>query len=157
MIKCVIHTTEVCIILTKKYYPVWSRLFFNNDCTTISNSYLVGLPAFMLQKFPRYSKNKKNYTEIICVKHVTANPCISEDWLLTFWPIHREQEVCQIWDWWNINNISFHFRSFPRKTFEFSINFWKNPYKTIFEPIWALFAQIWSKMNFLGKEGSSSF
>ena len=31
---------------------------------------------------------------------------------------HRELEFCQIWDWWwNINNnISFHFRLFPRKT-----------------------------------------
>ena len=111
---------------------------------------LLGCLHLCFKNFPDIQKTKKNYTEIICVKHVTANPCISEDWLLTFWPIHREQEVCQIWDWWNINNISFHFRSFPRKTFEFSINFWKNPYKTIFEPIW-------SKMNFLGKEGSSSF
>ena len=33
----------------------------------------VGLPAFALQKFPIYSKNKKNYTGIICVKHLTAN------------------------------------------------------------------------------------
>ena len=33
----------------------------------------VGLPAFALQKFPIYSKNQKNYTEIICVKHLTAN------------------------------------------------------------------------------------
>ena len=24
-------------------------------------------------KIPLYSKNKKNYTEIICVKHLTAN------------------------------------------------------------------------------------
>ena len=41
------------------------------SCTT--NSYLVGLPAFMLQKFPIFSKNKKNCTEIICIKHLTAN------------------------------------------------------------------------------------
>ena len=38
--------------------------------------------------------------------------------LTTFWPITRETEFCQIWDWWwNINNnITFHFRLFSRKT-----------------------------------------
>ena len=40
------------------------------------------------------------------------------DWLIVFWPVTRESEFCQKWDWWwNINNnISFHFRLFPRKT-----------------------------------------
>ena len=33
----------------------------------------VGFPAITLQKLTIYSKNKKNYTEIICVKHLTAN------------------------------------------------------------------------------------
>ena len=31
------------------------------------------LLAFKLQKFRIFSKNIKNYTEIICVKHLTAN------------------------------------------------------------------------------------
>ena len=38
--------------------------------------------------------------------------------MTAFWPIIREAKFYQIWDWrWNINNnISFHFRLFPRKT-----------------------------------------
>ena len=33
----------------------------------------VRLLAFPLQNLRIFSKNKKNYTEIICVKHLTAN------------------------------------------------------------------------------------
>ena len=48
-------------------------------------------------------------------------PFFSEDWLSAVRTRTRTQEpeFCQIWDWWwNINNnISFHFRLFPRKTF----------------------------------------
>ena len=33
----------------------------------------VGLLPFTIQRFRIFSKNKKNYTEIICVKHWTAN------------------------------------------------------------------------------------
>ena len=35
------------------------------------------------------------------------------NWLTAFWPIIREPEFCQIWDWWwNINNnISFHWKT----------------------------------------------
>ena len=41
-------------------------------------------------------------------------------WLMAFWLITQEPELCQIWDWWwkINNNISFHFRLFPRKTNE---------------------------------------
>ena len=34
---------------------------------------IVILLGCLLQKFPIYSKNEKNYTEIICVKHLTVN------------------------------------------------------------------------------------
>ena len=42
--------------------------------------------------------------------YILKNPAISlADSILT--------QFCQIWNWWwNINNISFHFRLFPRKT-----------------------------------------
>ena len=42
---------------------------------------------------------------------------LSFDWPATFWPLTREPDFCQIWDWLcNINkNISFHFRLFQGK------------------------------------------
>ena len=71
---------------------------------------------------------------------------------------HRELEFCQIWDWWwNINNnISFHFRLFPRKTKD---NFKKKKFQkeTILGTILGPFTQIRTKMNFPGKKSSVSF
>ena len=70
---------------------------------------------------------------------------------------HRELEFCQIWDWWwNINNnISFHFRLSSRKTNDkFFLKIQKEP---ILGPFWALFTQIWPKMNFPAKKSSVTF
>ena len=69
---------------------------------------------------------------------------------------HRELEFCQIWDWWwNINNnISFHFRLFPRKTND---KIFLKIKKIFLGQFLALFAQIWAKMNFSQKRGSVSF
>ena len=55
---------------------------------------------------------------------------------------HREIEFCQIWDWWwNFNNnISFHFKLFPRKK------------KNLF---WGHFGP--AKMDFPGKKSTASF
>ena len=73
--------------------------------------------------------------------------------MTAFWPITRKPKICQVWDWWwNINNIIFHFRSFQRKTNDKM--FQKNP---ILGPFWALFAQIWAKMNFPEKRALSAF
>ena len=47
------------------------------------------------------------------------------------------------------NNISFHFRLFPRKT--------NDKILLYFGAILAFFAQIWTKMNFPGKKRSVSF
>ena len=79
------------------------------------------------------------------------------DWLTVFWPITREPEFCQLWDWWrNINNkISFYFRLFPGKTNDKifqkiqNILFWDH-----FGPFLLKFTQ---KMNFPGKKDSVSF
>ena len=103
-----------------------------------------------------YNNWYHQFIEKFCVYLQAKNqlhlPCFSEDWLSAFWPITREpyQEFYQIW--WNINNtISFHFRLFPRK-----INDKIFPKKKK-RPIRALFAKIWPKMTFRGKEGSPSF
>ena len=58
----------------------------------------------------------------------------------------RVPELCE-----NINNnISFLFRLFPRKTNDKIFQkIQKNP---ILGPFWAVFAQMWAKMHFLGKK-----
>ena len=91
-------------------------------------------------------------------KNKLHHPCFSEYWLSAFWPITREPEFCQIWDWWwNINNnISFHFRLFPRKLFKI-FNKLKKFKKIILGPIWALFAQIGQKWIFMEKRALPVF
>ena len=37
------------------------------------------------------------------------------------------------------------------------IGFLQNPKNPILGPFWAIFVQIWGKMNFSGKKGSVSF
>ena len=59
------------------------------------------------------------YTKLLCLsvsKKFASSPYFSEDWPSAFWPITRESELFQIWDWWwnANNNISFHFRLYPR-------------------------------------------
>ena len=72
------------------------------------------------------------------------------DWLTAFWPITGDPEFCQIW-WWNINNnVSFHFRLFPRKT-----NMTKFFKKIQKPPFWGhsvlLLPKFWQKWIFLEK------
>ena len=67
----------------------------------------------------------ENFHLYLQAKSQLYPPCFSEDSLSAFWPINREQEVCQIWDWWwNINNIFIldHFQEKLVKLVEFS---WK--------------------------------
>ena len=59
------------------------------------------------------------YTKLLCLsvsKKSTSSPYFSENWPSAFWPITREPELFQIWDWWwnTNNNISFPFRLYPR-------------------------------------------
>ena len=69
---------------------------------------------------------------------------------------HWELEFYQIWDWWwNINNITFPFRLFPRKSNDKI--FGKIQQEPILRLFWALFTQIWTKMNFPGKKSFVSF
>ena len=76
------------------------------------------------------------------------------DGLAAFRPITWDPILCQIC-WWIINNnISFHYRLFPRKT---SQNFLKYPKNTILSPFWALLPKLGPKLNFPGKKGSASF
>ena len=76
------------------------------------------------------------------------------DWLAAFWPITGGPKLCQIC-WWNINNnISFHYRLFPRKTN--ITKFFKKSQKPYFGPIWGFFAQIGAKNEFCWKKGLCS-
>ena len=71
--------------------------------------------------------------------------------------ITQDLEFYQIWDWWwNINNnISFHFKLFPRKTNGKFFKTSKKPYfGEHFGPFLPKFEQKW---NFLGKGALSVF
>ena len=58
--------------------------------------------------------------------------------------------------WWNINNnISFHYKLFPRKTN--TTKFFKKHQKSNFGAILARFAQTWTKNEFSWKKGLSQF
>ena len=120
---------------------------------------------FLLQRYctvdmPSYAHPKWYYQSVyLQVINQLHPPPISEDWLSAFWPIHRKQEFCAKY---GISGeiptiIAFILDHFRENLFKILINFWKKLNKIIFGSIWTLFAQIWSKMNFLGKEGSSSF
>ena len=68
---------------------------------------------------------------------------------------YLQQQLCQMF-WWNINNnISFHYRLFPRKT-NLTKLLKKSP-KPYFGPILVPFAQMWVKNEFSWKKGSVSF
>ena len=88
--------------------------------------------------------------------YILKNPAI---WLGdNILDLTREQGHCQIWDWWwNINNnISFHFRLFPRKSNDKVFQkIQKKP--PILGQFGALFAQIWAKTSFPRKKGCVSF
>ena len=61
--------------------------------------------------------------------NITFLRILQFDWLAAFWPITRDPKFFHIC-WWNINNnISFHFRLFPKKLTWQNVS--KNP-KTLF-------------------------
>ena len=99
-----------------------------------------------------HAKNKLHHS--LLSWKITFYRILQFDWLTAFWPITREPEFCQIWDWWwNINNnIGFHFKLFPGKNND---NIFQKVQKTYLAAIWALFAQIWTKMNFPEKRALS--
>ena len=78
------------------------------------------------------------------------------DWLTAFWPITREPQFFQIWDWWwNINNnISFQFRLFQRKTNDKT--FQKIQKKTILGAILEPFCQNLGKNEFSWEKRAQS-
>ena len=100
----------------------------------------------------------KTFVFICRSKNQLHPSCFSKDWLTAFWPINREPEFCQIWDWWwNINNnISFHFRLFPRKLFKI-LHKLKKFKKIVLGLIWAHFAQIGQKWIFMEKRALPFF
>ena len=119
----------------KMIVSIWGNIWRLSAGKKSTSSSYFPLVIFLLQRYfkfvlgtlemPNYAHPKWYYQFIgnFCVylqaKNQLHPPCFSEDCLLAFWPINREPEFCQIWDWWwNISNkISFHFRLFPRKTF----------------------------------------
>ena len=77
------------------------------------------------------------------------------DWLTALWPITWDPEFYQIW-WWNINNnVSFHFRLFPRKTN--MTKFFKKSKKTYFGAILSPFCSNFGKNEFSWKKGLCQF
>ena len=84
-------------------------------------------------------------------KNKLHHPCFSEYWLSAFWPITREPEFCQIWDWWwNINNnISFHFK--------FLINFSKNSKKLLWGQFGSFLLKFGQKWIFMEKRALPVF
>ena len=125
---------ECLTIPIKIILSVCSKLSYLSAGKNSASSFTFSISNFFLQRYcklflgtidmPSYTHPKwyyqfvENFHVYLQAKNQLHPPCFSEDWLSAFWPINREQEFCQIWDWWwNINNISFHFRSFPRKTF----------------------------------------
>ena len=93
----------------------------------------------------QYARNKLHHS--LFSYHVTFQRILQFDWMTAFWPITRDRKFCQM-SWWNINNnISFHFRLFPRKiTWQ---KFSKNPKKPILGP----FCPILGKNKFSWKKG----
>ena len=95
------------------------------------------------------------YWKLLCLsaggKNQLHPPCFSEDWLTAFWPINREPEFCQIWDWWwNINNnISFHFK--------FLINFSKNTKKLFWGQFGSFLLKFGQKWIFMEKRALPNF
>ena len=84
--------------------------------------------------------------------------CFCEDWLSAFWPINQEQEFCQVWDCCrNISNISFHFRSFPSKTFSVFNKFFKKSKQNYFWANLGLFCSNLVKNEFSWKRGLCQF
>ena len=73
-----------------------------------------------------------------------------------FWPVTREPEFCQLWDWWrNINyNVSFHFNYFQKKLMT---KFFKKSRKHYLGVILGPFFQFGQKWVFLGKWTLSVF
>ena len=93
-------------------------------------------------------KNKLHHSFLS--RGITFSRILQFDWLIAFWPITREPESCQIWVWWwNINNISFHFRLFQRKTNDKICQ--KIQKKTILGPFWAFLPNFGLKQIFLEK------
>ena len=99
------------------------------------------------------SKQKTNLIPLF-FRDITLKRILQSDWSTTFWVITLEQEFRQIWGlrWKVKNEKNFHFALFIRK--KISIFFLKKAKYPIF---WALFAQIFAKMNFPQKLGSVTF
>ena len=100
-----------------------------------------------------HAKNKLHNS--LLSYNITFQRILKFDWLAAFWPITWDPKLYQIC-WWNINNnISFHYRLFPRKTN--ITKFFKKSQNPILAPFWALLPKLGPKMNFPGKKGSVSF
>ena len=120
---------------SKMIVSIWGNIWHLSAGKKSTSSFTFSLSYFLLQRYcklvlgtldmPGYAHPKAMlsiYWKLLCLSAGAKNqlhpPYFSEDWLTGFWPINREPEFGQIWDWWwNINNISFHFRLFRRKTF----------------------------------------
>ena len=82
---------------------------------------------------------------------------LSFDWPATFWPLTREPNFCQIWDWLcNINkNISFHFRLFQGKANDKI--FQKIQRSLFWGHFWPFFSKFGQKWIFLENRALSVF
>ena len=100
-----------------------------------------------------HAKNKLHNS--LLSYNITFQRILQFDWPAAFWPITWNPKLCQIC-WWNINNnISFHYRLFPRKTN--ITKFFKKSQKPYFGSIRGPIAQIGAKNEFSWKKGLCQF
>ena len=101
-----------------------------------------------------HAKNKLHNS--LLSYNITFQRILQFHWPAAFWPITWDPKLCQIC-WWNINNnISFHYRLFPRKT-NITKFFKKSQKPYILGPFWILLPKLGPKMIFPGKKGLCQF
>ena len=135
------------------YYQLFSCLFEGKKSTSLP-------PCFsedIVENFDVYLHAKNKLHHSLHSWDITFQRILQFDWLTAFWPITWEPEFCQIWNrWWNINNnISFHFRLFPRKTND---RFFQKIQKILFRGhFWHFLPKFGQENFFLEKRALSVF
>ena len=106
-------------------------------------------PKIIVFNINLHTKNKLHNS--LLSYNITFQRILQFDWPAAFWPITWNPKLCQIC-WWNINNnISFHYRLFPRKTN--ITKFFKKSQKPYFGLILGSFDQLGAKIEFSWKKG----
>ena len=134
-------------------------LTYMQKINLITQFFLKILPKWyyqLVEDFDVYLHAKNKLHHSLLSWKITFYRILQFDWLTAFWPITREPEFCQIWDWWwNINNnIGFHFKLFPGKTND---NIFQKVQKTYLAAILGPFCPNLDKNELSWKKGSVSY